>query len=96
VSVRLEVCTEIDASVAVVWEILIDWTGQSRWIPLTTVQITTNHNAGLGVRAEALSGILLACWTASSSPAGRRRLMKQQSWRFCTSVPTSLAKVSFD
>jgi hypothetical protein len=59
VSVRLEVSTEIDASVAAVWEILIDWTGQSRWIPLTTVQITTNHNAGLGVRAEALSGIRL-------------------------------------
>jgi hypothetical protein len=59
VSVRLEVSTEIDASVAAVWEILIDWTGQSRWIPLTTVQITTNHNVGLGVRAEALSGIRL-------------------------------------
>jgi hypothetical protein len=59
VSVRLEVSTEIDASVAAVWEILIDWTGQSRWIPLTTVQITTNRNAGLGVRAEALSGIRL-------------------------------------
>ena len=58
-SVRLEVSTEIDASVAAVWEILIDWTGQSRWIPLTTVQITTNRNAGLGVRAEALSGIRL-------------------------------------
>jgi hypothetical protein len=59
VSVRLEVSAEVDASVAAVWEILIDWTGQSRWIPLTTVKITTNHNAGLGVRAEALSGLRL-------------------------------------
>ena len=58
-SVRLQVSTEINASVAAVWEILIDWTGQSRWIPLTTVQITTNRNVGLGVRAEALSGIRL-------------------------------------
>jgi hypothetical protein len=53
VSVRLEVSAEIDAPV------LIDWTGQSRWIPLTTVKIASDRNVGLGVRAEALSGIWL-------------------------------------
>jgi hypothetical protein len=59
VSVRLEVSAEIDAPVAAVWEVLIDWTGQSRWIPLTTVQITSDRHVGLGVRAEALSGLWL-------------------------------------
>jgi hypothetical protein len=59
VSVRLEVSAEIDAPVAAVWEVLIDWSGQSRWIPLTTVQITSERHVGLGVRAEALSGLWL-------------------------------------
>jgi uncharacterized protein YndB with AHSA1/START domain len=59
VSVRLEVSAEVDAPVAAVWEVLIDWTGQSRWIPLTTVQITNDRHVGLGVRAEALSGFRL-------------------------------------
>jgi Polyketide cyclase / dehydrase and lipid transport len=57
VSVQLEVSAEIDAPVAAVWEVLIDWTGQSRWIPLTTVRVLTAHDVGLGVRAEALSGV---------------------------------------
>jgi hypothetical protein len=59
VSVRLEVSADIDAPLAVVWEELIDWPGQSRWIPMTTVQVTNDRNAGIGVRAEALSGIWL-------------------------------------
>jgi hypothetical protein len=59
VSVRLEVSTETDAPVAAVWEVLIDWTGQSRWIPLTTVRVETARDIGVGVRAEALSGVWL-------------------------------------
>jgi hypothetical protein len=59
VSVRLEVSAEIDAPVAAAWDVLVDWTGQSRWIPLTTVQVTNDRNVGLGVRAEALSGFRL-------------------------------------
>jgi hypothetical protein len=59
VSLRLEVSADIDAPLAVVWEELIDWPGQSRWIPMTTVQVTNDRNAGIGVRAEALSGIWL-------------------------------------
>ena len=58
-SVRLEVSAEIDAPVAVVWDVLVDWTGQSRWIPLTTVRVTSDRDTGLGVRAEALSGVWL-------------------------------------
>ena len=58
-SIRLEVSAEADAPVAAVWDVLIDWTGQSRWIPLTTVRVITDHEVGVGVRAEALSGIRL-------------------------------------
>jgi hypothetical protein len=59
VSVRLEVSTKTDAAVVAVWEVLIDWAGQSRWIPLTTVRVTTARNVGVGVRAEVLSGVWL-------------------------------------
>jgi Polyketide cyclase / dehydrase and lipid transport len=59
VSIRLEVSAEIDAPVGAVWDVLVDWTGQSRWIPLTTVRVTSDRDAGLGVRAEALSGVWL-------------------------------------
>ena len=58
-SIRLEVSAEIDASVTAVWDVLIDWTGQSRWIPLTTVRVITDRQVGLGVRVEALSGVWL-------------------------------------
>ena len=58
-SIRLEVSTEIDSPLTAVWDVLIDWTGQSRWIPLTTVRVITDRQVGLGVRAEALSGVWL-------------------------------------
>lgn len=58
-SVRLEVATEIAAPLTRVWDELVDWAGQSRWIPFTTVRITTPSDAGLGVRAAALSGVWL-------------------------------------
>lgn len=58
-SVRLEASAEIDAPIAAVWDVLIDWTGQSRWIPLTTVRVTSDRQAGLGTRVEALSGVWL-------------------------------------
>jgi len=59
VSLRLEVATEVAAPVTRVWDELVDWPGQSRWIPLTTVRILSDHDAGLGVRAAALSGFWL-------------------------------------
>jgi hypothetical protein len=59
VSIRLEVSAELNAPVAAVWDVLIDWTGQSRWIPLTTVRVITDRRVGLGVRAEVLSGVWL-------------------------------------
>ena len=58
-SLRVEVSAEVDAPVTAVWDELVDWAGQSRWIPLTTVRVTTDRRTGLGVRAEALSGVWL-------------------------------------
>ena len=58
-SVRLAVETQIQAPVGRVWDELVDWAGQSRWIPFTTLRISTPHDAGLGVRATALSGFWL-------------------------------------
>ena len=58
-SLRLEVETLIEAPVTRVWDELVDWTGQSRWIPFTTVRVMTAHDIGLGVRASALSGFWL-------------------------------------
>jgi len=59
VSVRLEVSAEVDAPVDTAWGVLIDWAGQSRWIPLTTVTVTSDRSVGLGTRIEALSGVRL-------------------------------------
>lgn len=56
-SVRLDVSAEVDAPVEVAWQVLIDWAGQSRWIPLTTVKVVNDRGVGLGARLEALSGV---------------------------------------
>ena len=58
-SVRLEVSSDVRAPAAAVWDVLVDWPGQSRWIPLTTVRATNDRSVGVGVRAEALSGVWL-------------------------------------
>lgn len=55
-STRLVAGTEVDAGLERVWAVLVDWPGQSRWIPLTTVTVQSAHDAGLGVRVVALSG----------------------------------------
>jgi Polyketide cyclase / dehydrase and lipid transport len=52
----LQVGSQVAAEPARVWQVLIDWTGQSRWIPFTTVDVLSDHDQGLGVRARALSG----------------------------------------
>jgi uncharacterized protein YndB with AHSA1/START domain len=59
VSLRLEAAIEIAAPVERVWEVLVDWPGQARWVPLTTVRTTSAHAAGLGVRVVAMSGFQL-------------------------------------
>ena len=55
----LQVAVQASAEPARVWQVLIDWAGQSRWIPFTTVDVVSDHDQGLGVRAVALSGFRL-------------------------------------
>jgi hypothetical protein len=52
----LQATTEVPAEPKVLWEVLVDWPGQARWIPLTTVEVVGERDQGLGVRAVALSG----------------------------------------
>ena len=58
-STRLEVGTVVDAGLERLWAELVDWHGQARWIPLTTLRVLSPHDAGLGVRIAALSGFWL-------------------------------------
>ena len=58
-STRLEVGTTVAADLERVWDVLVDWHGQARWIPLTTLQVHSPHQRGLGVRIAALSGFWL-------------------------------------
>ncbi len=58
-STRLEVHGEVVAPLDRVWQELVDWQGQARWIPLTTLRVQSPHDAGLGVRIAALSGFWL-------------------------------------
>ena len=55
----LQVSTQVRAEPARVWQVLIDWAGQSRWIPLTTVDVISDQEHGVGVRGVALSGFRL-------------------------------------
>ena len=55
-STRLRAGTVVAADLQRVWDVLVDWEGQARWIPLTTLQVLSPHDAGLGVRIAALSG----------------------------------------
>ncbi|HYI56305.1 MAG TPA: SRPBCC family protein [Microlunatus sp.] len=58
-SVDLRVAQIVSAPPTAVWPVLVDWTGQARWIPFTTVRVVSEQEQGLGVRCEALSGIWL-------------------------------------
>ena len=58
-STRLKVAGVIDAGLERVWDELVDWHGQARWIPLTTLRVLSPDSTGLGVRVAALSGFWL-------------------------------------
>lgn len=58
-SVQLRVARTVCAPPARVWTELVDWAGQRRWIPFTTVRVVGDRHVGTGVRCEALSGFWL-------------------------------------
>jgi hypothetical protein len=76
VSVVLRVAETIAAPPDRVWPVLVDWVGQRRWIPLTTVRVLSDHDTGLGVRCEALSG----CWLGRF-PLGLLDRFTVTAWR---------------
>jgi hypothetical protein len=55
----LQAATQVASPPTIVWDVLVDWPGQSRWIPFTTVDVVSDHDQGLGVQAAALSGCRL-------------------------------------
>lgn len=55
-TLRLEVSRQLRASPERVWDELVDWRGQDRWIPFTHVRVTSGRSTGLGARVAALSG----------------------------------------
>jgi len=59
VSARLQTSGSTAADLERSWAVLVDWAGQARWIPLTTLEVLSPHDAGLGVRIAALSGFRL-------------------------------------
>lgn len=58
-SADLRVSQPVAAPPDVVWSVLVDWEGQRRWIPFTTVHLVGDRHEGLGVRCVALSGFWL-------------------------------------
>lgn len=58
-SIRLEVVGHAPAPVAAVWDELVDWEGQGRWIPFTSVRPDGTRREGVGVHVSALSGVWL-------------------------------------
>lgn len=75
-SVELRVSHAIPAPPTAVWEVLVDWVGQRRWIPVTTVRVVSDQTSGLGVRCVALSG-----WWLGQLPVGLLDRFIVTAWR---------------
>jgi hypothetical protein len=88
VSVDLRVARTIGAPPARVWDVLVDWAGQARWIPFTTVRVVGDHATGLGVRCEALSGFWLG-----RLPVGLLDRFTVTGWRPPTDTEPGLLEV---
>ena len=78
----------IAAPPATVWDVLVDWVGQRRWIPLTTVRVVSSHAVGLGVRCEALSGIWLG-----RLPLGLLDRFIVTAWRAPTDTDSGILEI---
>ena len=87
-SIDLRVTQLMSASPVVVWEVLVDWAGQHRWIPLTTVRVVGDREVGLGVRCVALSGWWLGRW-----PIGLLDRFVVTAWQPPSDAETGLLEV---
>jgi hypothetical protein len=59
VSVLFHGSTMVPAAPAEIWDELVDWVGQARWFPLTTMRVLSERAEGLGARIRAQHGIRL-------------------------------------
>lgn len=75
-SLDLRVSQVIPGPPTAVWEVLVDWVGQRRWIPFTTVRVVGDQTSGLGVRCVALSG-----WWLGRIPVGLLDRFVVTAWR---------------
>ena len=87
-SLELRVSHGIPAPPAAVWDVLVDWIGQRRWIPVTTVRVVGDQTSGLGVRCDALSG-----WWLGRFPAGLLDRFIVTAWRPPTAAEPGLLEV---
>ncbi|MGB3674980.1 MAG: SRPBCC family protein [Candidatus Nanopelagicales bacterium] len=54
---RVIYAVDVAAPAAVVFDAVVDWRGQERWIPLTTVRGGRNEGVGVGGEVAAYTGI---------------------------------------
>lgn len=62
---RFVAVVDVAAPLQAVWDRLTDWPSHGRWVPLTTVRVTTPLSTGVGARF---------CGRTSLAPAGLDRL----------------------
>lgn len=58
-SVTLRGSVMVSASLTRTWSEMIDWTGQERWIPMTTMTVRSDRDTGIGTRIHAFHGLRL-------------------------------------
>lgn len=58
-SVTLRGSVMVAASMERTWSEMIDWAGQARWIPMTTMTVRSDRHAGIGTRIHAFHGLRL-------------------------------------
>jgi hypothetical protein len=88
VSADLRVSHTVAAPPDVVWPVLVDWAGQARWIPFTTVRVISDDAEGLGVRCEALSGFWLG-----RVPVGLLDRFTVTAWQVPSATGTGVLEV---
>ena len=54
---RFTASIDVDAPVEQVWERITDWPAHGRWIPLTSVRVTSPRSDGIGVTFAARTGL---------------------------------------
>lgn len=59
---RFTASIDVRAPVSQVWERITDWPAHARWVPLTTIRLTTDRPDGVGAGFVARTGIGSVCF----------------------------------